>query len=249
MGQIAALGLVVAERHRRNTGHGQLIRVALSDLALAMVGNLGRIAQAQLGGSDGTPDGNYLYGAFGCDFQLRDGRRVMVVALTNRQWDAFVDAIGLRRRFSALAEVTDHDFSTEHGRYPARELIGAIVRPWFAERSIGEIRPAFDGRSVFWGPYQTFHGLVSQDPRCSTDNPMFEIADDATFGTYLMPRSPLLFSEHHRLPVEPSPVPGAHTEEVLSELLGLDSHELARLHDRHVIANPKENAGVPPFHH
>ena len=35
-------------------------------------------------------DGNYLYGAFGHDFETRDGRRVMVVALTARQWRALV---------------------------------------------------------------------------------------------------------------------------------------------------------------
>ena len=64
------------------TGEGTLVRLSLSDVAFAMVGNLGRIAEAQLGGRDQPKDGNYLYGAFGHDFETRDGRRVMVVALT-----------------------------------------------------------------------------------------------------------------------------------------------------------------------
>src|SRR6202045_1482297 len=49
MGGLAATGLLAAERHRARTGEGQLVRVALSDVAFAMVGHLGRVAEAQLG--------------------------------------------------------------------------------------------------------------------------------------------------------------------------------------------------------
>ena len=49
--------------------------LALSDVAFAMVGNLGRIAEVQVGGQDAARDGNYLYGAFGGDFPTSDGRR------------------------------------------------------------------------------------------------------------------------------------------------------------------------------
>ena len=49
MGGLAATGLLAADRHRTRTGEGQLVRIALSDVAFAMVGHLGRIAEAQLG--------------------------------------------------------------------------------------------------------------------------------------------------------------------------------------------------------
>ena len=75
MGGLAATGLLAAERQRSRTGEGQLIRLALSDVAFATVGNLGRIAEAQLGARDQPRDGNYLYGAFGHDFATRDERR------------------------------------------------------------------------------------------------------------------------------------------------------------------------------
>ena len=52
IGTLAAAGLLAAERHRSLTGEGQLVQLALSDVAFAMVGNLGRIAEAQLGGRD-----------------------------------------------------------------------------------------------------------------------------------------------------------------------------------------------------
>src|SRR5437870_2077246 len=111
-GTLAATGLLAAERHRAQTGEGQLVRLALSDVAFAMVGNLGRIAQAQLGATDHAKDGNYLYGAFGHDFTTRDDRRVMVVALTARQWDALVATTGTAEAFTAIESATGHDLAT-----------------------------------------------------------------------------------------------------------------------------------------
>ena len=49
-------------------GRGSTSRVALSDVAFAMVGNLGKIAEAQLLRRERQKEGNYLYGAFGRDF-------------------------------------------------------------------------------------------------------------------------------------------------------------------------------------
>jgi 2-methylfumaryl-CoA isomerase len=58
-GSLAAAGLLAAERHRSHTGEGQLVRVALSDVAFAMVGNLGKIAEAQLLRRERQKEGNY----------------------------------------------------------------------------------------------------------------------------------------------------------------------------------------------
>jgi 2-methylfumaryl-CoA isomerase len=48
-GQMAATGLLAAERHRRLTGAGQHVMLALEDMALAVMGHLGFIAEAELG--------------------------------------------------------------------------------------------------------------------------------------------------------------------------------------------------------
>ncbi len=238
MGTLATVGLLAAERHRSRTGEGQLIRLALSDVAFAMVGNLGRIAEVQLAGRDQRKDGNYLYGAFGHDFATVDDRRVMIVALTARQWTAVVEATGTGEAFVSIEQATGHDLVTETGRYEARDLIAAILRPWFERRTLAEIRAAFAGTSVSWGPYQTFRQLVEEDPRCSTDNPMFEIVEQPGIGGYLAPASPLEFSRHGRLPVRRAPVLGAHTEEILADVLGLGPTEIGRLFDRGVVAGP-----------
>ncbi|HET9184572.1 MAG TPA: CoA transferase [Solirubrobacterales bacterium] len=236
MGTLAAVGLLAAERKRSRSGEGQLVRLSLSDVAFAMVGNLGRIAEASLGGRDQVKDGNYLYGAFGHDFETRDGRRVMVVALTARQWAALQDVTGIGEACRGIEQATGHDLSSEAGRFGARDLIAAILRPWFASRDLAAIRDAFAGTSVSWGPYQTFSQLVAEDPRVSTANPMFEEIEQPGVGSYLAPRSPLDFSAYERVPVGRPPILGEHTEEVLAGVLGLGDAEIGRLLKDGVVA-------------
>jgi 2-methylfumaryl-CoA isomerase len=241
MGGLAATGILAAERQRTRTGVGQQIRLALSDVAFAMVGNLGRIAEVQVGGQDAARDGNYLYGAFGHDFGTSDGRRVMVVALTGRQWTALVEVTGTAETFRSLEGVTGHDVSSEDGRFGARDLIAAVLRPWFESRSLEEIRAAFAGTGVSWGPYQTFRQLVEEDPRASEENPMFSTLEQPGIGSYLVPASPLSFSEAGRLPARRAPLLGEHTEEILADVLGLGEPEIGRLFDAGTVAG----ASVP----
>jgi 2-methylfumaryl-CoA isomerase len=217
MGGLAVVGLLAALRHRDRTGEGQLVKIALSDVAFATVGNLGRIAEAQLEGREQPRDGNYLYGAFGGDFPTSDGRRVMVVALTGRQWKALKEVTGTEELFASVEQATGHDFRGEAGRYKGRDLIRELLTPWFGERTLEELRAAFAGTGVSWGPYQTFKQLVAEDPRCSTENPMFTDVEHPV-GTYLTPASPLEFSVHGRLPAVRSPTLGEHTDEILAEL-------------------------------
>jgi 2-methylfumaryl-CoA isomerase len=236
MGGLAATGMLAADRHRARTGEGQLVGLALSDVAFAMVGHLGRVAEAQLGATDQHRDGNYLYGAFGHDFETRERRRVMIVALTGRQWAALLDVTGKHEAMAKIAEATEADLGTESGRYAARDLIAAVLRPWFADRDLGQIREAFTGTGVSWGPYQTFSQLVTEDPRCSAANPMWQEAEHPGVGTYLMPGTPLDFSAVPRTPVRRAPVLGEHTEQVLADVLGLTDAEIGRLEADGVVA-------------
>ena len=235
MGTLAAVGLLAAERHRTRTGEGTRIDLSLSDVAFAMVGNLGRIAEAQLGSQDAPRDGNYLYGAFGSDFSTADGRRVMVVALTTRQWTALLKATGLREAADKIGDAVGEDLSTVSGRFAAREFLAALLRPWFEARDYAVVREAFEGTGVSWGPYQTFRQLIAEDARVSPENPMWDEVEHPGVGRYLMPGSPLGFSAVPRGQVRRAPQLGEHTAEVLSDVLGLTDAEVGRLSERGVV--------------
>src|SRR5712671_1131432 len=218
-GLYLAIGLLAAERHRSRTGEGQEVVAALSDVMLATVGN-------------------DLYGSFGRDFATADGRRVMIIALTPRQWRAIGEATGLADRLAMIGPMMDVDLDTEAGRYEARDAVGALLARWSASRSLDEIRRAFAGTGVLWGHFQELLQLVRDDPRCSEANPLFAAVDQPGIGRYLVPGLPLDFAAAPRLPPSPAPILGEHTDIVLSEVLGLSSTEIRRLHDERIVAGP-----------
>jgi 2-methylfumaryl-CoA isomerase len=237
-GLYLATGLLAAERHRSRTGEGQEVVAALSDVMLATVGNLGYIGDVQINGTARPAIGNDLYGSFGRDFATADGRRVMIIALTRRQWRAIGEATGLANRLAMIGPMMDVDLDTEAGRYEARDAIGALLARWCASRSLPEIRRAFSGSGVLWGHFQDFSQLVQDDPRCSEANPLFAAVDQPGIGRYLVPGLPLDFAAAPRLPPSPAPILGEHTDIVLSEVLGLSSTEIRRLHDERIVAGP-----------
>lgn len=194
-GLLAANGLLAAERRRRETGNGALISLSLEDCALWMLGNIGMLAEAELGHSVRTPIGNDVYGAFGTDFGTRDGRRVMVGALTRRQWEALTRATDTTDAMHHLALAFGADFDTDAGRFQARDAIRQLLAPWFAARDLADVAQALDAQRVLWGPYQTITDLVRNDPACSPANPMFAQVDQPGAGRYLTPHIPLDFGE------------------------------------------------------
>ena len=109
-GFLAAFAILAAERHRRLHGEGQLVELSLSDVGLAMAGHLGLIGEAILEPEPRGRFGNDVYGTFGRDFGTRDGRRVMVLALTARQWVSLGEATGLRGDFAELESRVGADF-------------------------------------------------------------------------------------------------------------------------------------------
>ena len=237
-GVTAAAGLLAAERHRRLTGEGQYISLALSDVAYGMVGNFGHIAEAQIKKEVRPPYGNDLYGAYGRDFGTRDGKRIMIVAITPRQWTELVKVVGIEEKVAHIEALMDRDLSREGDRFEARDAISAVVRPWVEARTLAEVEAAFDGTGVCWGLYRDFVEMVENDPRCSPANPMFEELEQPGVGRYLVPGSPLCFGASPRVPVKPAPRLGENTDEVLASILGLGDGQIGDLHDRGIIAGP-----------
>ena len=231
----ASNAVLVADRHRRDTGEGQYVRIALADSAFAVLSHLGYVAEAQINGTDRPATGNHVFGTFGCDFLTSDGRRVMITAFTPRHWSALVEATGLEERFAALAAEKGVDLAKEEERYALRETIEAELAPWFAARPLDEIGKALDAVGACWGPYQTFRQAVAEDPDLSAENPMFEEIDQPGIGRYLAAGSFIDFSGIPRDPVAPAPTLGNNTESVLSEKLGLTDSDLDALKDAKVI--------------
>ena len=237
-GQQIALGVLAAERHRRITGEGQFVRLALADVAMATMGHLGYIAEAEINNEARQPMGNHVFGTFGHDFACRDNTRVMVVGISPKQWQALLEVTGTELPMIGLEQDLKLDFKNEGDRFQAREHIRAVLAAWFEERDFAEVSAALDEAGACWGPYQTIEEMVSNDPDCSTDNPLFQRVDQPGVGEYLMPAQTLEVSAVPRDNIKPAPRLGEHTDEILSEILGLGDETIGNLHDKGIVAGP-----------
>jgi 2-methylfumaryl-CoA isomerase len=233
-GAYAAFSLLAAERARQADGKGREVRLPLSDIAMASVGHLGQIAEVAIGGHDRPRIGNNLFGAFGRDFAAKGGERLMVVAITGRQWRNLIEVLGLAEPVAALEAELGVSFAADEGlRFTWRDRFNPLFEAAFAQRTLSELAPLLDGAGVTHGAYQSLKEAVAGDARLASN--LTEI-DHPSGYRYPTPDAVAGISSETRGPPVAAPRLGQHTDEVLAERLGLSSLEIARLHDQGLVA-------------
>jgi 2-methylfumaryl-CoA isomerase len=210
-GLYAATGILAAERHRRRTGQGRAITLALEDVALAITGNLGLLSEPQLTGKSRPRIGNHLYGSFARDFATASGDRVLIVILTARHFADLGRVTGLAGAFPEIERALGADFSTDAGRYAHREVLAALLAPWFASKSADQVMSELNETSILFERYRSF-AEVASDPATAA-NPLMRLIDQPGVGPVLVPGMPLA---QPGLPdVAPAPVLGADNAALL----------------------------------
>lgn len=238
-GAYAAFALLAAERHRKATGQGQEVRVPLSDVAIASLGHLGQIAEVH-GGADRPRMGNTLFGAFGRDFKTADGKRLMVVAITPRQWTGLVKSLDLGAAMAGIEAALGVSFTKDEGlRFTHRSVLTPLVEAAIALRHADALGSAFDANGVCWGPYHTLKSALTEEPRLVSTNPLFSSVAHPSGLTYPTPGAAASFSHGERANATRAPRQGEHTDQVLGELLGLSGTQIGQMHDRGLVAGPQ----------
>lgn len=224
---------VLAALHQRGrTGEGVYSEIALSDVALAGVANLGWLSEAEEHGHERPRHGNHVYGSFGVDFACSDGARVMVVALTPGQWNALVTVTGTEAVFAALESALDADLTDETERYRLRETIAAVLKPWFAARDSATVESELNRARVLWGRYQGMTQVAGQFRAGA--HPLLTGLSLPGGDAAITARSPVRWDGEYG-EAGAAPQLGRETDEVLAEDLGLSGTEIAGLHDRGVV--------------
>lgn len=237
----AAFAMVAALNHRQLSGEGSSIKLALSDVAFSAMSHLGVLTEAQVLSQERPSLGNHLYGAFGLDFATADDHRVMVVAISAGQWKALVQCCDIEQAIAGAQLSLGLDFADEAQRFEGRELIAALLRPWFAKRCLAQVQAQLERSRVCWGKYNSVQELLRSDSRVGLHNPIYEQLDTPGVGPHLAARATARFAGLEHTPGTAAPLLGTHTDEVLHQLLGLSGIEIGRLHDAGIVAGPEKD--------
>lgn len=235
-GAYAAFAMLAALRHRDSGGGGQEVRVALQDVATGSVANLGMIAEVLASGSNRAKLGNAVFGAFGRDFTTRDGWRVMVMAITPKQWVGLVAALDIGADVAAIEVARGVSFARDDGlRFTHRDALFPVVEARIGQWGYASLAAALDANGCCYGAYQTMLE-AAHDPALVTQNPMFANIANPSGLTYPAAGSFAAIPHMARGPVRAAPHLGVDSEAILSEQLGLSSAQIGVLIDKGVVA-------------
>lgn len=226
-GMYAAVGILAALRHRDATGKGQYIDLGLLDVQVGWLFNQG-LNYLTGGGVPqrlGTAHPNTVpYQAF----ETADGF-IILAANNDEQWRRFCDLAGRPDL------IDDPQFAKNPDRVRNRDACSAIVadivkqkpsRYWIEELEKVSVSccPVYTLDEVFDDP-----GVKAREMQIAMDHPL------AGSGQVDLIGSPLKMSETPADYRRPPPTLGQHTDEVLSEMLGLDDDARQALRDKKLI--------------
>ena len=224
-GIFAALGIMIAAYHKKQTGEGQFIDVAMMDSVFSILEN--SVPIKTLLGREPDRVGNSSPSATPYNlFKTKDN--YIVIGTSN---DSLFHKLAALMGREDL--ITDPLFSTNPARKEREAEVEAIVGAWTAQHTNKEIEDLLNARSIPVASIKTISELV-EDPHIAARNMLVD-QDNPVVGKVKMPGNPL------KLQLTPpdtsmrAPALGEHTEEVLSELLGYSSEHIRRLRENHVI--------------
>ena len=225
-GTFAAFGALAALEARRRTGRGQDVDVALYEAVWRMsgmhAGGYGRSGQNR------ERSGNYFPGVIPAEqFETSDGQYLVINATTQRAFERLCEAIGRPEL------VRDARFTPRKALMENHADIHAIIGEWVALHTLAECQAAFDAAGVPATKVYATSDILS-DPHYQARDQVLTV-ENPEYGSVLQPGVvPRLTATPGRVG-RGAPALGEHTNEVLTELLGIAPEDVAHLRDRKVI--------------
>ncbi|MDH3713550.1 MAG: formyl-CoA transferase [Gammaproteobacteria bacterium] len=236
-----ALGIVTALYHREKSGRGQRVTCAMQDGVL----NLCRVKmrdQQRLQHGPLKEYPQYPNGTFG-DATPRSGNAsgggqpgwIVKCKGWENDPDAYIYVITQAAAFPALAKamgreewLEDPEWSTPEGRLPHLDQVFGEIEKWTMTKTKFEIMDILNPLNVPCGPILSMKELAEEWSLRDTGT-VVEV-DHPTRGKYLTVGNPIKLSDSPS-EVQRSPLLGEHTDEILSEVLGYSTEEIAAAKD------------------
>jgi 2-methylfumaryl-CoA isomerase len=221
LGLYGAIGVLEGIRQRELTGQGQHMSIALSDVAFQSLGALGRVAAAQLGVAVNQRAANDLIGGYGQAFRCLGGGWVMVVGLTDRQWASLTSTADPDGRLNGVCEALGVDLSTPLQRYVHRDIITAVLRPWFDARESETVVRQLRGAGVSCARYLAPDEVTGDWRLDPALNDLWSVVDQPALGPILGAGLPIRSAGRVTSGAKSTPRQAEHTHEVLASVLDL----------------------------
>lgn len=224
-GMFASSAILAALRAREFTGEGQLVDISLLDTSVALLSNVA--SNYLVGGVEPSRMGNAHFNIAPYEvFRARD-RWFTLGAANPKQWEMLCEVIG-------KPELKDHPlFVTNHHRVANRAALAKILNEAFAHKDADEWLVKLQEAGIPSGPINNIQDVFNH-PQAQVRNLKVEI-EHPTAGLVGFPGFPYKLSQTPAELHRPPPMLGEHTEEVLRELLGYSSEQVAQLRERNVI--------------
>jgi CoA:oxalate CoA-transferase len=144
-GARAALGAMIAYHERTVSGKGQLVDIALFDVAFSIAAASGCAAEYLLLGEVRKAVGNGGFYAYCCSARAADGN-LMINIVGNHAW---------RRMCRMMARedlIEDERFRDNLSRYRNTPAIDAVIGDWIRDKTVAEARAILDELGIPSGP-------------------------------------------------------------------------------------------------
>ncbi|HTH74049.1 MAG TPA: CaiB/BaiF CoA-transferase family protein [Trinickia sp.] len=224
-GMYATVGVLAALAHRDRTGEGQAIDMALLDVQVAMLANVGSnyLASGKAPQRWGNAHQNIVpYQAF----QTSDGWIIVAVG-NDGQFRKFAEVGGRPE----LAD--DIRFSTNPERVRHRDILVPIVADMVKTRGKREWIEALEAAGVPCGPINDVGEVFADEQVCARG--MRVEVPHPSGATAPLVRNPIRMSATPPEVRSAPPTLGEHTEAVLRDVLGYDEAAIAALRGKSVI--------------
>lgn len=224
-GMYASVAVLAALAHRDRTGIGQYIDMALLDVQVAMLANMGGNYLAS--GKPPVRWGNAHQNIVPYQtFQTADGWIIVAVG-NDAQFRKFVEAGGR----GELAD--DPRFTTNPERVRHRETLVPMLAEMVGARSKREWIEALEAAGVPCGPINDLDEVFEHE-QVRARGMRVEVPHSSG-ATAALVRNPIVMSETPPQLRAAPPMLGEHTDAVLRELLGYDDAMIADLRVRSII--------------
>jgi crotonobetainyl-CoA:carnitine CoA-transferase CaiB-like acyl-CoA transferase len=224
-GLYSSVAILGALRHRDLTGEGQHIDMALLDCEVAMLANVSMnyLTSGVAPVRQGNAHQNIVpYQVFRC----RDGYLILAVG-NDEQFARFCGEAG-------IAETAkDARYATNQNRVRNRDVLVPILEQAFLKRDRDDWLAAFERLGIPAGPINNVQ-QVFDDPQVIARGLRLSLPHPLA-GQVPSVANPIKYSATPIRPGAAPPVLGAHLEEILGGVLGMDAEAIGRLKAEKVI--------------